>query len=220
MEAEESLPGVAEDPAGSGGSLPAPKHLWRHEHHCRYQLRQQHHFLVHQPQALQCPPPPPLPPPPQPPPPPPPPLSPAARGRVAGSSGCGGRVRHRGYSDTERYLYCRAMDRASFALETGHRPGLKKSRMSWPSSFQGYRRYEGGARGAARDHFSPLIPSSPLPQSACYRVTAGSQGDITLEGELPFPITRELLVKGRNSSADDSDFACSKLGQAIFKGVH
>ncbi|CAI5787535.1 Hypothetical predicted protein [Podarcis lilfordi] len=142
MEAEESRPSLVEaaEPGSGGpgdGSPAAPKHLWRHEHHCRYQLRQQHHFLVHQPQAPQCPPPPPpapLPPPPAPP------LPTAARGRVVGGSGGGGRVRHRGYSDTERYLYSRAMDRASFALETGHRPGLKKSRMSWPSSFQGFRR--------------------------------------------------------------------------------
>uniref|UniRef100_A0ACB8EPE4 Uncharacterized protein n=1 Tax=Sphaerodactylus townsendi TaxID=933632 RepID=A0ACB8EPE4_9SAUR len=170
MEAEESLPGVAEGAAGSAGSLPAPKHLWRHEHHCRYQLRQQHHFLVHQPQAPQCPPAPP-PPPPLPPPPPAPPPSPGPRGRIAGGGGGGGgRVRHRGYSDTERYLHCRAMDRASFALETGNRPGLKKSRMSWPSSFQGYR--------------------------------------------------RKLLVKGRNSSAYDSDFVGSEQEGAVVRGVH
>ncbi|TFK15715.1 mitogen-activated protein kinase kinase kinase 1 [Platysternon megacephalum] len=102
------------DRAGGGGSLKAPKHLWRHEQH---QLRQ--------PPPPQCP---------QPPPPPP----PASRGRYL--AGSGSRVRHRGYSDTERYLNCRAMDRASYAVETGHRPGLKKSRMSWPSSFQGLRR--------------------------------------------------------------------------------
>ncbi|KAM8960255.1 3',5'-cyclic-AMP phosphodiesterase 4D isoform 4-T4 [Pelodytes ibericus] len=29
------------------------------------------------------------------------------------------------------------MDRSSYAVDTGHRPGLKKSRMSWPSSFHG-----------------------------------------------------------------------------------
>ncbi|XP_052631113.1 cAMP-specific 3',5'-cyclic phosphodiesterase 4D-like [Harpia harpyja] len=34
------------------------------------------------------------------------------------------------------------MDRASYAVEAGHRPGLKKSRMSWPSSFQGLRRFD------------------------------------------------------------------------------
>uniref|UniRef100_A0A8D2J0S8 Uncharacterized protein n=1 Tax=Varanus komodoensis TaxID=61221 RepID=A0A8D2J0S8_VARKO len=167
MEAEDSRPSLAEAVASGssqgGGSLPAPKHLWRHEHHCRYQLRQQH-FLVHQPPP---PPPPqsqpPPPPPPLPPPPPPPPLAPSTRGRVVGGGGGGGRgrVRHRGYSDTERYLYCRAMDRASFALETGHRPGLKKSRMSWPSSFQGFRRYEGGARARERGS-APRVISAPL----------------------------------------------------------
>ena len=49
------------------------------------------------------------------------------------------RVRPRGFSDTEKYLSTRNMDR-TYAVDTGHRPGLKKSRMSWPSSFQGLRR--------------------------------------------------------------------------------
>ncbi|XP_018614495.2 cAMP-specific 3',5'-cyclic phosphodiesterase 4D-like [Scleropages formosus] len=49
------------------------------------------------------------------------------------------RVRQRGFSDTEKYLCPRTMDR-TYAVDTGHRPGLKKSRMSWPSSFQGLRR--------------------------------------------------------------------------------
>ncbi|XP_075889273.1 3',5'-cyclic-AMP phosphodiesterase 4D isoform X2 [Nelusetta ayraudi] len=51
------------------------------------------------------------------------------------------RVRQRGFSDTERYLHPRNMDR-TYAVDTGHRPGLKKSRMSWPSSFQGLRRFD------------------------------------------------------------------------------
>ncbi|XP_059031032.1 cAMP-specific 3',5'-cyclic phosphodiesterase 4D-like [Mustela lutreola] len=154
MEAEgSSVPARAGSDEGSdgagGATLKAPKHLWRHEQHHQYPLRQPQFRLLHphhhlpppppsspqpqpQPQCpLQPPPPPPLPPPPPPP--------GAARGRYA-SSGATGRVRHRGYSDTERYLYCRAMDRTSYAVETGHRPGLKKSRMSWPSSFQGLRR--------------------------------------------------------------------------------
>ncbi|KAI1900149.1 hypothetical protein AGOR_G00047040 [Albula goreensis] len=49
------------------------------------------------------------------------------------------RVRQRGFSDTERYLSPGTVDR-TYAVDTGHRPGLKKSRMSWPSSFQGLRR--------------------------------------------------------------------------------
>ena len=49
------------------------------------------------------------------------------------------RVRQRGFSDTEKYLSSVNMDR-TYAVDTGHRPGLKKSRMSWPSSFQGLRR--------------------------------------------------------------------------------
>uniref|UniRef100_A0A8C5MAG1 Uncharacterized protein n=1 Tax=Leptobrachium leishanense TaxID=445787 RepID=A0A8C5MAG1_9ANUR len=65
------------------------------------------------------------------------PLCPPSTSRSRHSSS---RVRHRGFSDTERYLHCQAMDRSSYAVDTGHRPGLKKSRMSWPSSFQGFRR--------------------------------------------------------------------------------
>uniref|UniRef100_A0A8D0G2B5 Uncharacterized protein n=1 Tax=Sphenodon punctatus TaxID=8508 RepID=A0A8D0G2B5_SPHPU len=118
MEAEQGSPSLTNS---SGGSTKAPKHLWRHEQHYSYQ------YLRHQqPPPSQCP---------QQPAPPP----PASRGRHLAGSGSS-RVRHRGYSDTERYLYCRAMDRTSFAVETGHRPGLKKSRMSWPSSFQGFKR--------------------------------------------------------------------------------
>ncbi|XDV49297.1 hypothetical protein PO909_018577 [Leuciscus waleckii] len=49
------------------------------------------------------------------------------------------RVRQRGFSDTEKYLKPRTMDR-TYAVDTGNRPGLKKSRMSWPSSFQGLKR--------------------------------------------------------------------------------
>ncbi|KAL6090722.1 hypothetical protein STEG23_013599 [Scotinomys teguina] len=150
MEAEgSSVParaGSGEGSDGTGGAtLKAPKHLWRHEQHHQYQLRQPQFRLLHPHHHLPPPPPPspqpqlqPPPPPPLPPPPPPP---GATRGRYA-SSGAS-RVRHRGYSDTERYLYCRAMDRTSYAVETGHRPGLKKSRMSWPSSFQGLRRFFG-----------------------------------------------------------------------------
>ncbi|CAM9628071.1 unnamed protein product [Rangifer tarandus platyrhynchus] len=150
MEAEgSSVParaGSGEGSDGAGGAaLKAPKHLWRHEQHHQYPLRQPQFRLLHPHHHLPPPPPPspqpqcPLQPPPPPLPPPPPPPPGAARGRYA-SSGATGRVRHRGYSDTERYLYCRAMDRTSYAVETGHRPGLKKSRMSWPSSFQGLRR--------------------------------------------------------------------------------
>lgn len=152
MEAEgSSVPARAGGDEGSdgagGATLKAPKHLWRHEQHHQYPLRQPQFRLLHPHHHLPPPPPPspqpqpqcPLQPPPPPPLPPPPPPPGAARGRYA-SSGATGRVRHRGYSDTERYLYCRAMDRTSYAVETGHRPGLKKSRMSWPSSFQGLRR--------------------------------------------------------------------------------
>ncbi|CAN0022916.1 unnamed protein product, partial [Bubo scandiacus] len=45
------------------------------------------------------------------------------------------RIRHRGFSDTDRHRH-RPMERAD-AVDTGDRPGLRKSRMSWPSSLHG-----------------------------------------------------------------------------------
>ncbi|XP_075381947.1 3',5'-cyclic-AMP phosphodiesterase 4A [Mycteria americana] len=45
------------------------------------------------------------------------------------------RIRHRGFSDTDRHRP-RPMERAD-AVDTGDRPGLRKSRMSWPSSLHG-----------------------------------------------------------------------------------
>ncbi|XP_031718137.1 cAMP-specific 3',5'-cyclic phosphodiesterase 4C isoform X1 [Anarrhichthys ocellatus] len=44
------------------------------------------------------------------------------------------KIKHRGYSDTDRHH--RHMERSD-AVDTSDRPGLKKSRMSWPSSFHG-----------------------------------------------------------------------------------
>uniref|UniRef100_A0A8C5P801 Uncharacterized protein n=1 Tax=Leptobrachium leishanense TaxID=445787 RepID=A0A8C5P801_9ANUR len=38
------------------------------------------------------------------------------------------KIKQRYHSDTDKYLYIQAM-------ESKHRPGLKKPRMSWPSSF-------------------------------------------------------------------------------------
>ncbi|XP_019503748.1 PREDICTED: cAMP-specific 3',5'-cyclic phosphodiesterase 4D-like [Hipposideros armiger] len=177
MEAEGSSvqapAGSSESSDGAGGAtLKAPKHLWRHEQHHQYPLRQPQFRLLHPHHHLPPPPPPPSPqpqsqsplqPPPPPPLPPPPPPPGAARGRYA-SSGATGRVRHRGYSDTERYLYCRAMDRTSYAVETSHRPGLKKSRMSWPSSFQGLRRFDvDNGTSAGRSPLDPMTsPGSGL----------------------------------------------------------
>uniref|UniRef100_A0A8C7XQQ0 Phosphodiesterase n=1 Tax=Oryzias sinensis TaxID=183150 RepID=A0A8C7XQQ0_9TELE len=45
------------------------------------------------------------------------------------------KIKHRGYSDTDRHHH-RHMERSD-AMDTSDRPGLKKSRMSWPSSFHG-----------------------------------------------------------------------------------
>lgn len=45
------------------------------------------------------------------------------------------KIKHRGYSDTERHPH-RQIERAD-AMDTSDRPGLRKSRMSWPSSFHG-----------------------------------------------------------------------------------
>ncbi|KAM3598307.1 uncharacterized protein V6R79_016558 [Siganus canaliculatus] len=45
------------------------------------------------------------------------------------------KIKHRGYSDTDRHHH-RHMERSD-AVDTSDRPGLKKSRMSWPSSFHG-----------------------------------------------------------------------------------
>uniref|UniRef100_A0A671S268 Uncharacterized protein n=1 Tax=Sinocyclocheilus anshuiensis TaxID=1608454 RepID=A0A671S268_9TELE len=54
------------------------------------------------------------------------------------------KIKHRGYSDTDRHHH-RQIERSN-AMDTSDRPGLKKSRMSWPSSFHGTTS-EGGTRG-------------------------------------------------------------------------
>uniref|UniRef100_A0A672KM90 Phosphodiesterase n=1 Tax=Sinocyclocheilus grahami TaxID=75366 RepID=A0A672KM90_SINGR len=73
------------------------------------------------------------------------------------------RVRQRGFSDTEKYLNPRTMDR-SYAVDTGNRPGLKKSRMSWPSSFQGLKRFDvDNGTSSGRSPLDPMAsPGSGL----------------------------------------------------------
>ncbi|CDQ64574.1 unnamed protein product [Oncorhynchus mykiss] len=75
------------------------------------------------------------------------------------------RVR-RGFSDTEKYLSPKTMDR-TYAVDTGHRPCLKKSRMSWPSSFQGLRR--------AAEASPKWVPYIVKEKSSGYTTQAGSQ---------------------------------------------
>ncbi|XP_028827055.1 cAMP-specific 3',5'-cyclic phosphodiesterase 4D isoform X8 [Denticeps clupeoides] len=55
------------------------------------------------------------------------------------------------------------MDR-TYAVDTGHRPGLKKSRMSWPSSFQGLRRFDvDNGTSSGRSPLDPMTsPGSGL----------------------------------------------------------
>ncbi|XP_077078926.1 3',5'-cyclic-AMP phosphodiesterase 4D isoform X2 [Siphateles boraxobius] len=73
------------------------------------------------------------------------------------------RVRQRGFSDTEKYLKPRTMDR-TYAVDTGNRPGLKKSRMSWPSSFQGLKRFDvDNGTSSGRSPLDPMAsPGSGL----------------------------------------------------------
>uniref|UniRef100_A0A672KKD5 Phosphodiesterase n=1 Tax=Sinocyclocheilus grahami TaxID=75366 RepID=A0A672KKD5_SINGR len=68
-----------------------------------------------------------------------------------------------GFSDTEKYLNPRTMDR-SYAVDTGNRPGLKKSRMSWPSSFQGLKRFDvDNGTSSGRSPLDPMAsPGSGL----------------------------------------------------------
>ncbi|KAJ1209799.1 hypothetical protein NDU88_005172 [Pleurodeles waltl] len=127
MDAEGSSVPVPGGGGSSNGDLKVPKHLWRRE---QPQLHRQCQSPSHWQQAVLQ----------QRPPEPPQPLPPACPLSRRQQSAASARVRHRGFSDTERYLHYRAMDRASYAVDTGLRPGLKKSRMSWPSSFQGLKR--------------------------------------------------------------------------------
>uniref|UniRef100_A0A3P8YRT3 Phosphodiesterase n=1 Tax=Esox lucius TaxID=8010 RepID=A0A3P8YRT3_ESOLU len=55
------------------------------------------------------------------------------------------------------------MDR-TYAVDTGHRPGLKKSRMSWPSSFVGFRRFDvDNGTSSGRSPLDPMAsPGSGL----------------------------------------------------------
>ncbi|KAJ7992512.1 hypothetical protein DPEC_G00279440 [Dallia pectoralis] len=67
------------------------------------------------------------------------------------------KIKHRGYSDNDRHHH-RGIERSD-AVDTSDRPGLRKSRMSWPSSFHGTSNTSIGncigTRRAPRDHKEP-----------------------------------------------------------------
>uniref|UniRef100_A0A663DRL5 3',5'-cyclic-AMP phosphodiesterase n=1 Tax=Aquila chrysaetos chrysaetos TaxID=223781 RepID=A0A663DRL5_AQUCH len=72
------------------------------------------------------------------------------------------RIRHRGFSDTDRHR-SRPMERAD-AVDTGDRPGLRKSRMSWPSSLHGTPDGPSPGRSPPDPQASPglvLLPGGP-----------------------------------------------------------
>ncbi|XP_070597578.1 3',5'-cyclic-AMP phosphodiesterase 4A isoform X1 [Erythrolamprus reginae] len=76
------------------------------------------------------------------------------------------KIKHRGYSDTERHPH-RQIERAD-AMDTSDRPGLKKSRMSWPSSFHGTTATSGHSHGGKRFEVEngPSPGRSPLDSQA------------------------------------------------------
>ncbi|XP_053155498.1 cAMP-specific 3',5'-cyclic phosphodiesterase 4A isoform X1 [Hemicordylus capensis] len=75
------------------------------------------------------------------------------------------KIQHRGYSDTERHPH-RQIERAD-AMDTSDRPGLKKSRMSWPSSFHGTTSSSGGHGGRRFEvENGPSPGRSPLDSQA------------------------------------------------------
>ncbi|XP_063175084.1 3',5'-cyclic-AMP phosphodiesterase 4A [Chroicocephalus ridibundus] len=102
------------------------------------------------------------------------------------------RIRHRGFSDTDRHRP-RPMERAD-AVDTEDRPGLRKSRMSWPSSLHGN---PPGTGKRAELENGP----SPEPQ--------GSPGVVLLPGGAP-PQRRESFLYRSDSDYDASPKSVSR----------
>uniref|UniRef100_A0A8C4XAN8 Phosphodiesterase n=1 Tax=Erpetoichthys calabaricus TaxID=27687 RepID=A0A8C4XAN8_ERPCA len=90
------------------------------------------------------------------------------------------------HSDTERYLYCKAAEK--------HRPGLKKPRMSWPSSFQKRFDVENGLSVGR----TPLDPQS----------SPGS--GLVLQANFPHSQRRESFLYRSDSDFDLSPKAMSR----------
>ncbi|XP_075060784.1 3',5'-cyclic-AMP phosphodiesterase 4C isoform X1 [Mixophyes fleayi] len=105
------------------------------------------------------------------------------------------RIKQRYHSDTDKYLYYRAM-------ENKNRPGLKKPRMSWPSSFHKRFDVENGLQGR-----SPL-ESQASPGSA-----------LVLQGPFPHSQRRESFLYRSDSDYDLSPKAMSR-NSSIASDLH
>uniref|UniRef100_A0A673GY13 3',5'-cyclic-AMP phosphodiesterase n=1 Tax=Sinocyclocheilus rhinocerous TaxID=307959 RepID=A0A673GY13_9TELE len=106
------------------------------------------------------------------------------------------KIKHRGYSDTDRHHH-RQIERSN-AMDTSDRPGLKKSRMSWPSSFHGTTscragngRAGGGGWGYDGENgpssqaspglvLHPSFPQSQRRESFLYPVSLNTQHSLTV----------------------------------------
>ncbi|XP_055520238.1 cAMP-specific 3',5'-cyclic phosphodiesterase 4A isoform X3 [Leucoraja erinacea] len=122
------------------------------------------------------------------------------------------RIKHRGYSDTDRHVHP-PIERSN-AVDTSDRPGLNKSRMSWPSSFQGTpRRFdvENGpspARSPMDAQASPglvIHPQSQRRESFLYR--SDSDYDIS-----PKAMSRNSSV---NSDVHTEDLIVTPFAQIL-----
>nr|XP_046203735.1 cAMP-specific 3',5'-cyclic phosphodiesterase 4D-like isoform X1 [Oncorhynchus gorbuscha] len=113
------------------------------------------------------------------------------------------RVR-RGFSDTEKYLSPKTMDR-TYAVDTGHRPCLKKSRMSWPSSFQGLRRFD--VDNGTSSGRSPLDPM------------ASPGSGLILQGNFVHSQRRESFLYRSDSDYDLSPKSMSR-NSSIASDIH
>ncbi|XP_017344692.1 cAMP-specific 3',5'-cyclic phosphodiesterase 4D isoform X3 [Ictalurus punctatus] len=96
------------------------------------------------------------------------------------------------------------MDR-SYAVDTGHRPGLKKSRMSWPSSFQGFRRFD--VDNGTSSGRSPLDP-----------MTSPGSG-LIIQANFPHNQRRESFLYRSDSDYDLSPKSMSR-NSSIASDIH
>ncbi|XP_037112643.1 cAMP-specific 3',5'-cyclic phosphodiesterase 4A isoform X1 [Syngnathus acus] len=114
------------------------------------------------------------------------------------------KIKHRGYSDTDRHRHQRHMERSD-AVDTSDRPGLKKSRMSWPSSFHGTTHASIGNCVATRRFDSENGPSpgrSPMDSQA-------SPG-LVLHPSFPQSQRRESFLYRSDSDYDTSPKTMSR----------
>ncbi|XP_031433186.1 cAMP-specific 3',5'-cyclic phosphodiesterase 4D-like isoform X1 [Clupea harengus] len=114
-----------------------------------------------------------------------------------------------------------------YAVDTGHRPGLKKSRMSWPSSFQGFRRFDvDNGPGSGRSPLDAMCsPGSGLVLQANFASHSQRRESFLYRSDSDYDLSPKSLSRNSSIASDMQHHQqrpglVSRRSEPVISGTH